>query len=526
MMSTVIHKLRIRSPERDTHAVAARVAAQLNAAELAPAALPPGATLVVRRIGSGLPPWRLDPRSIRPPAEWQAAVSKRLDSLLRRAVRARRGAIPDDAEAILFLDEADLLAAMALDWMGGSLFSHWCWRSLFPHGDLVDATLRAWVDRPECVPAAIEQLTEARRAGTFVQRLPEPVLESLVRGIIRVFAPRHLEPVFEAVFHGVTPPAPQESTSTSLAHVDTAKSPQTETAAIEPPQSAAPAELRFIPQTEIRPVAGARQAFFLELADGLQRAPRTVLSREWASEFMAKLAAPSSQFVPPTKTSAPRNVEVQASSQTPVAVDFGTRVLAADHSGPQLVQNVQSAETASSGWGHVSRNPSVPPLVAEPPIAVERLEFVEIQTEFGGIFYLINLAIYLGYYSDFSAPEEPGINLLLWDFLAQTGRELAGRRLLDDPVWRLIESLGEGEEWEQLQDAMVRIREWLTEALGEREDMSRFVLEHSARVRLTATRLDIFLSLQELPIEIRIARLDRDPGWVPAAGRFVAFHFL
>jgi hypothetical protein len=28
-----------------------------------------------------------------------------------------------------------------------------------------------------------------------------------------------------------------------------------------------------------------------------------------------------------------------------------------------------------------------------------------------------------------------------------------------------------------------------------------------------------------LPLQIRFAGLDRDPGWVPAAGRFITFHF-
>jgi hypothetical protein len=37
--------------------------------------------------------------------------------------------------------------------------------------------------------------------------------------------------------------------------------------------------------------------------------------------------------------------------------------------------------------------------------------------------------------------------------------------------------------------------------------------------------MHINFALAELPIEIRIAGLDRDPGWVPAAGRFIAFHF-
>jgi acetyl/propionyl-CoA carboxylase alpha subunit len=58
-----------------------------------------------------------------------------------------------------------------------------------------------------------------------------------------------------------------------------------------------------------------------------------------------------------------------------------------------------------------------------------------------------------------------------------------------------------------------------------RDDATEFVFRIPARVALTATRVDVFYSLNRHPIEIRLAGLDRDPGWVPAAGRFVAFHF-
>jgi hypothetical protein len=51
------------------------------------------------------------------------------------------------------------------------------------------------------------------------------------------------------------------------------------------------------------------------------------------------------------------------------------------------------------------------------------------------------------------------------------------------------------------------------------------LLVHPARATASETQLDVFLSLDELPISIRVSGLDRNPGWVPAAGRFVAFHF-
>ncbi len=46
------------------------------------------------------------------------------------------------------------------------------------------------------------------------------------------------------------------------------------------------------------------------------------------------------------------------------------------------------------------------------------------------------------------------------------------------------------------------------------------------RVRVTATHVDVVLSLQDVDLAVRLAGLDRDPGWVPMLGRIVLFHFL
>jgi hypothetical protein len=207
-------------------------------------------------------------------------------------------------------------------------------------------------------------------------------------------------------------------------------------------------------------------------------------------------------------------------------------------------------------------------MATAPEFSLERspLDEVKIETEFGGLFYLINLGIYLGYYGDFSTPEEPGIDLPIWDFLTLVGRRLLEEPPAEDPIWGMLARLvgrtpgsarvpldplltrgddltGHSERpaggpsadqgvrpttnpefeeprWDGLDETMQRVTAWL--AAGKLEGL---VVMHSARVRLTATHLDVFLSLEELPVEIRIARLDRDPGWVPAAGRYIAFHF-
>jgi hypothetical protein len=50
-------------------------------------------------------------------------------------------------------------------------------------------------------------------------------------------------------------------------------------------------------------------------------------------------------------------------------------------------------------------------------------------------------------------------------------------------------------------------------------------LRHDADVFVTASAVDIQFSLDDLPIAIRVAGIDRDPGWFPAARRTIAFHF-
>lgn len=67
----------------------------------------------------------------------------------------------------------------------------------------------------------------------------------------------------------------------------------------------------------------------------------------------------------------------------------------------------------------------------------------------------------------------------------------------------------------------------LSLALGARgaAGLSRILCERHARVFVTAAHVDVVMRLGELPVEVRFAGLDRDPGWVPAACRHVAFHF-
>ena len=272
--------------------------------------------------------------------------------------------------------------------------------------------------------------------------------------------------------------------------------------------------------------------------------------------------------------------------------------------------------------------PGAMPQAANPkqPGAVELLE-AEFETELGGLFYLINLGLFLNLYGDFTTPLQPGISLSIWDFITLLGQQLLDAPIQADPIWVFLAHLADraeqeppskdfepptgwrvpaewllpfpgegawrwnasngrlqvqhpeqflaldlpldgGDPVEQLEREMqefadlwhagahlvndpvccdevplvgtlppqvecwlrwlmpyVRVR--LQRALGlvSAGDIARVLCKHAARIILTATHLDILLSLAALPIEVRLSGLDRNPGWVPAAGRFVAFQF-
>jgi hypothetical protein len=57
------------------------------------------------------------------------------------------------------------------------------------------------------------------------------------------------------------------------------------------------------------------------------------------------------------------------------------------------------------------------------------------------------------------------------------------------------------------------------------EGLGPQALRLAARVVVDEERVDLRFDLARLPIELRLAGLDRDPGWLPAEGRSLSFHF-
>ena len=80
------------------------------------------------------------------------------------------------------------------------------------------------------------------------------------------------------------------------------------------------------------------------------------------------------------------------------------------------------------------------------------------------------------------------------------------------------------ERWVHHLTAYLRVR--LSAALGGPPSQAgRTLCRRPARVHVSATRVDVVSDLADLPIAVRLAGLDRDLGFVPAAGLTIGFGF-
>jgi len=158
-------------------------------------------------------------------------------------------------------------------------------------------------------------------------------------------------------------------------------------------------------------------------------------------------------------------------------------------------------------------------------------------TAFGGVFYLVNLAIQLEFYGDFTQPAGRNPEVPLGRFLARTAERACGEAIREDSIWPALAILaGDVEELPALESdspidrTIDEMRPDLERLAARALDLPeatalQFLCVTPARVVIGRTRLDVFFSLASHPIGLRIAGIDRDPGWVPAAGRVITFHY-
>ncbi|MBC5783438.1 hypothetical protein H8N03_10820 [Ramlibacter sp. USB13] len=482
-----------------------------------------------------------------------------LAAALGAAARPARG---ESGDVVWFADEAELLACLAQDALAGRLALCWWWRLVLPM--VAPAAARArWMAEPRAVPRAVLRLGEAAAVAWFAQWTPSE-RRALLGALAQVFpvAPEVLQWADTAEAGpeaGRVPPAPRDVRQRAASAL--LRKPR------RTPQRAEECLQRLAAALAADPMAGLRLPMARrDRQDGEghldprepQQASRSHEGREAQPAGRAQrstgprgvrpavsIASPPRAGALPAHASSRRGVAAQAplppatlsldrmpaqrgGAEAPAGVPHAFETLAPGQLGPEAPPHGPAAARALDG---------------APAVAAQ--EHV-IDTRFAGLLFLLNAALEAGLYGDFTRPLHAGLACSPWRFLFAAGDALGGRAFRRDPLagwlrhhagrprhWRhactrlLRAAWGEEVPLANVQDTpwpLLRLRLALALDLPPTRAVA-LVLRVPGRVRASADRLDVHMALADLPLAVRMAGLDRDPGWIPAAGRDVRFHF-
>lgn len=582
--------------------------------------LPSQAIVLVRRLHARWSDVVDDDRSLR-----YGTFSALLDG-------ARRPAAGDaDADVVWFADEAELLACIARDALSGALRTRWWWCLLAPAAMHSSPGVARWLQAPRQIPRAVQGLGVARATAWFASwTMREQAL--MVSSLEQVFT---VSPSVAAwVLEGTV-------RNEDVAPVAVAS------------KSSKPVGTETFRDDEVVATSAAERLHQLcaELAEdaGAARVP------EQAARMATRLAAHTGRLPPQGLQPAdavrsvvrraalsPASAGTEKASSTGLATAAGPATIGTDHiaahetSQPPLAQEavrtrlppprdegLPSPTLQRSAIAAAPNTASIDPgeALADSPVRTC------IDTRFGGLFFVLNAALQLSLYGDFTMPSHTGLPCSPWRFLSMAGRVWCGASFRNDPLarwlgrrdasaerprvvrsntdWRLDAAWLEPFEgslasWHACwQDGRFRLthpagfrvcdvastadecealiaREAARLGMAIQRRMRRSViarragaasrssaprqshgcpaplwpylhtrlalalddgdataarrrvasmLKLPARLEDYGERMDLHIPLEALPLSVRLAGLDRDPGWIPAAGCDFRFHF-
>lgn len=471
----------------------ARLESLLGRAELRPPGLPPSALLCVRRLSDPLPgALRLETGDSRPPPAWESAFVAALERALRGAARPARGPVPAGAEAVLFADRAELLACLARARRDGTAWREWWWRDLRV-SPAEGGVAAAWLETPEHVPAALELLAAEGAAADVIRTLPPETTARLALSVVVVHGLPELRRAVEAARGAAAardataaaagasrsaPPwsryAPEAETTTLSAtaqlllgvSLTLRRSPQLARSA-----SFARAALRWAggdagsPSTRARPRSAEQRSHALPVAP--PREARGAPARAGDPAPSAPPDAPEEQRAPALLAELPQRDRVDAASTVAVEsaqpsdheplpaarprarrrddATAGRRAAAPPVAPrPRVRRGAAPAAASPPTQRHETASPRGPETATAAPEPQQQGIAVAVETELGGVFYLLNFALSLGLYADFTRPLDRGLALDPWSLLAALGPQLLDEPAPRDPLWPLLARLSGG----------------------------------------------------------------------------------
>jgi hypothetical protein len=575
--ATTSQVLRLRVPG----AASAQVRRELGRADLRPAGMPPSAVLVVRSLTVPLPPPTVSGGA------WSDGVVGALGPWVGRAVRPRAGMLPADPPAVLFADGAELVACFVAALLRGTAHARWWWAA--PARDLGTAVGPVLAADVSLLPAVLDLLDRWGLAVAAVGRLAPREADDLHAAVRRTFelpldGPQAGGPVQgggvavdgapanDAAESGLARPAAREPAARLLAtalllrrNPGAARS----TAPWDRPDARQPADR---PGTAVPPANGpgtaaaspsperaAASAGTRAAGASVEHAPLepAIAADDPGTGFHEDGVRPVAEnAVGPEPPGAAGAVPQQQSDDESGAAGRAPRAPARE---PVTAYGEQRPGPAGTATPSSRPGPDADAEVLGADPAPDRLSetlattdlLVEAasgadgeHTGLAGVFYLVNLLPRL------PAPVLDALALGGWQQVEVLARALLGLAdppddvsddtrgdadpdavtVARDPIWRVL-ALLDGRVPSPPPPFLDRVatddvRATLAAELGPEVADPVAVLRVPGVVHHSRTHVDVVMPLHSVSVHARLAGLDRDPGWVPALGRVVAFHFV
>ncbi len=610
-----IGRARIGGVRDADRALAARLAVTsvLARADLRPSGLPPAAVLVVRRLD--VPGQRLPVQPVgRVDPAWERAARAALVDLHRRASRPFDGQVSPGAAAVLFRDEAELLACLALDISLGRAAERWWWQW---HGwrwgglgrDVLGAVL---MESASAAPAALALLAARGEVSAVLRALTGAETGSVLHGVCRAFDV--MPPDLDTASALVEPPGRREDGVPSVGQSPPASAPWAPWLPRDVSAASLPQEnvcllgmalaLAYAP-------ARARSPEFMRATERWWRGQQVAGRRGVAAAF--DLAMPATDEGPAAQTMTPDQATSSEARGDAAFVADPSQATAgggmspaprAAQTAPHGVSSRPADEASPAGESPAimdgaiatasDRDPATTvapaPAAQQPPVS-SWLDGV--RTELGGVLFLINVMRRLDLPGCFEPDWRLASDVGPWGVLELLGRALlqdAARlptfgkvgnlaNLAADPLWAALAALAGRQDGEpagadfagpdtvQIPAAWARwldagsapgqridlasvspwdgpllagvsrdLRRWLAavvphveqilhNTLGDGIDLAADLLLRRGQLYATSSHVDLVLPLHRVPMAVRRAGLDIDPGWLPDFGRVVQFHY-
>lgn len=670
--NTTISRLSIPS-HGDQLAARLRYARLFGGMDLRPASIPPNSIVCIKKIrntrpqtsGSFKTEWEFSEK-------WKNSILNEIENLYRRAYRPVNESVPASAEVVVFSDRAELLACLTDDWRKENLFQNWWWKSLFPHLKNSQSIVYILAESAEFIPRALEILVKKKSVIDFAKKLQPDETVELTKKIVEIFGLNKLRKV---LFEPLTL---REKTELREKYKKSEK--YAADKVLEKRQPPAEIIYEFVPEIRNQN-SSFETKVFLGIGLMLARAPRILRTETFAerigklkieNEFFSEKKSRKVETVSQTLIESEKvrhisdrksdaknekksdsktfklNPETKITREEKKRIVFHERKTEGEISTPtkeispvfkeekqssKLEVKTKEVHFESHKTGEISevkREKSDTKIFqakeektfaenSESVIESDETDFFEtiIRTNLGGVFYLLNLGLYLKLYRDFSEPLGEEIELNIWDFVALSSLEFLGAKIKTDAVWNLLKQLAgreiedefpadfpvsnewqmpkewlttfpKNEKWlwaktenrlivrhsekfnvldvqlkneDQFENESENFKEYFSEIkeakiesfyekfapaeswfknfyefaerrllqalnLENRKQLNASLFERSATIAVSATHFKATFNLADLPLAVRFSGLDRNPGWIPAAGKYVEFYFV